>query len=231
MPSTRLMRPKTRHIKVEDITIENSDSLKFLVFSDLHIGQFSSLSVTRQQVYDKINQLIEMVHPTHIFILGDIVHVNIFHLTSAWTDFYEMLENFHIPIMIIPGNHERYIHGLVKNSFHGNYVKLYNVELLRIHVNGIPNPLIFGHDVKNDKKVHTTELVRQWMTMLRTTFQNEIPEESIMVLGHVHGVFNSVDNKTFTLDPFSPGLHCYHYGVIIPSENHDFNVSFSYLEP
>ena len=229
MPSHHSMRPKTRHISVENLTFEPSENLKFLIFSDLHIGQFSSLSETRQQVYDKINQLIQLVHPSHIFILGDIVHVNIFHLPSAWTDFYEMLENFQIPIVIIPGNHERYIHGLVKSLYHGTNVHLFNVELLRVYIRGYNYPLIFGHDVKNDKKVHTTQLVREWMTMLRTTFSDKIPEHSLMVLGHVHGYFSSVDNKTFTLDPFSPGLNCYHYCVITTSDNNEFNISFSYL--
>lgn len=223
------LRPKTTRISHFDIHLENTGNLKLLVFSDTHIGQFDSTSAETPPTFAKIQELVNLTKPTHIFILGDIIHVNPFHMPSSWTDFYKMLETLNIPVHVIPGNHDRYIHSIVKALYHEQNVQLHNDELMRVFVDGYTNPIIFGHDVKNDMKIHGIDITRQWIKMLRTTFHDLIPDESLFVLGHFHDYVNSEDNLSYTIMPFSYSLNFYQYAVITPGEDGKFNIEINRL--
>ena len=221
------IRRITQTITNYDLTLENTGSLKFLVFSDLHICQHVNLTRSCEILIDTISNLINSIHPSHIFILGDIVHVFVFHTPNYWTTFYEKLEQFNLPVYVIPGNHDRYIHSFVKLCYHGRNVHLKNVEILRVFVEGYQYPLIMGHDLKNDRKVHSQTLVRRWIQMLRSTYSNLIPEQSKMILGHLHDAYQFNEEKTYTLEPFSPSLGVFYYGVVTPNSNNDFDITFS----
>lgn len=228
-----VFEPDTTEIETYDLHIENTGNLRFLVFTDLHIGQTNSTSEETPKIFEKIVEAVRIAAPTHIFILGDIVHLKLYHIPTSWTDFYKMLETLNIPIHLIPGNHDRkvFMHSFVKMIYTENNVHLHNVELLRVFVSGYKYPIVFGHDVKNDKKAHGNKAVRAWIDMLRRTFHEYIPDESLLVLGHVHSYIKTVDKLSYTLKPFSLSLNSFQYVVITPGEEDHFNFAPSKIKP
>lgn len=221
----------TTKIEHADIHLETDpQQTKIAVISDLHVGQFEKASRSGEKTYNKIKELVEKEHPTALFMLGDIISFKVYHALSAWTKFYKLLEALNIPIYVIPGNHDRYMHRAVKSFYDEKNVHLYNVELLRVFVPGYQTPLIFGHDLKNDKRIHGVEITRKWIHALRTTFHDQIPDESLMFLGHLHDFVRSTDKLTTTVMPFSNSLENYMYTTITPEKDSKFNVRFSFLQ-
>ena len=90
--------------------------------------------------------------------------------------------------------------------------------------------MIFGHDLKNDKKVHGDEITHEWIRMLRETFHDIIPDESLMVLGHLHDFVITRDKQNVTVLPFSCSLHCFMYTILTPGENGKFEYVCKFLK-
>ncbi|KAI5548462.1 metallo-dependent phosphatases family [Trichomonas vaginalis G3] len=225
------LEPKCTHIKYFDIHLPTSPAdTKIVAISDLHVGQFESTANNTPKMVDKIRELVEKVKPTALFILGDIIHFKFYRIPTSWLDFYRLLDTINIPIYVIPGNHDRYLHDYVKNHFQGTNVHLLNVEIMCVYVEGYPHPVIFGHDLKNDKKVHGDEITHEWIRMLRETFHDIIPDESLMVLGHLHDFVITRDKQNVTVLPFSCSLHCFMYTILTPGENGKFEYVCKFLK-
>jgi len=213
--------PKNVIIEYEDIRY--SGDFRALLISDLHIGFCQPVEEGKYSLFLKIKDLITDENANYVFILGDIVHFRFYRFVDSWISFYNLLDTIGTPICIIPGNHDRYMHGMVNFFSRYRNVSIINKELLRIFVNDSPIPLILGHDLKNDKKVHGDDLVRSWFSMLRSLF-SFIPQESLMIVGHTHETVVSDDQLTYSISPFSYDLGYYEYGIVEYTDEGAFRI-------
>jgi DNA repair exonuclease SbcCD nuclease subunit len=163
---------------------------------------------------EQLRRVIETEHPTVIFVLGDIVHFHLFNLRRYWHAFYSQLETLGIEIHIIPGNHDRYLHGKVVKQYHSTNVHPHQNELIIVHPPGDGRKVVLGHDLRNDKRVHGTTAVRLWFAALRATFARAIDPDALLVLGHVHERISAEDGLTESLLPFSFDYNAYGYGIV-----------------
>ena len=202
-----------------DLHISENQPFKAILISDLHIGQYQRKHASLLKLMENLRLLIEQHHPTHIFILGDIVSFKIYNIFSDWLKVYNTLEELNIEIHVIPGNHDRYQHKLVMVSFNGHFVHLHPDELIRIIPEWEEKIVCLGHDLHNDSKVHERNLVREWISLLRTTFSNLIPSNALLILGHLHDPYKFDDLLCQTILPFSDDLHSYQYGILENVDN------------
>ena len=211
-----------------DYVIPCDATFKALVISDIHIGQYHDKEFSMDQVVDRLRRVVDLEHPTVIFILGDIIHVNLLNRTRHWVRFYEKLETLNVETHIIPGNHDRWKHSGVCSSFHGTNVHAHNDDVIVVTRDGDSGSLaVLGHDLKYDKRVHSESGVRKWYTQLRTRCAHHIPPDSLLILGHLHQLTDSVDGKTMSILPFSYDLRIWGYGVLEEAETDGNRFSFT----
>lgn len=205
---------KRKNLSCFNFTPEDPEEFKALIISDLHIGQFHSRDIAMQEIVRKLREICEMQRPSVIFILGDIIHINVFNFSSYWTRFYSELEQIGVEIHIIPGNHDRWKHWAI--SYRGSHVTSHNNDLIVVTHGNLK--AVLGHDLRNDRKVHSTELVRQWYQSLRDVFSDIIDPDALMILGHLHQITDSKDHKTRSILPFSYDLRSWSYATLEISE-------------
>lgn len=209
---------KSKSINALDIPID-VNGFKGLVISDLHIGYVHNKIDSMNYLMKRLHKLVKAVKPTHLFILGDIIHIGLFNLPSQFNAFFRRLEQLKIPVHIIPGNHERYVKSFVDFfSIKSEMVFFHNYELMRIIPSNNTRMVVMGHDVKNDLKVHGKRLVREWYNLLRTEFSELIPENALMILGHLHERVISQDKLTISIFPYSVDYESFQYGILEPDD-------------
>lgn len=208
------LKLKTNSIKTIDIVVDASN-FKGLVISDLHIGYQHPKIDSMNALMPHLRQLVNDVAPTHVFILGDIIHILPISLPYHFNTFFRMLESLGLQVHIIPGNHERYNRTYV-NLFKINSktVFFHNCELMRIIPSTNTRKVVMGHDLKNDLKVHGNTYVRRWFELLRNQFNDVIEHDSLMILGHLHEIVHSEDRLTISVLPYSYDYNMYCYGIL-----------------
>ena len=171
------------------------------------------------QVVAHLAHVVEVERPTVIFILGDIIHVNLGNRVSHWTTFYGKLESLNIETHIIPGNHDRWKHSGVCKSYHGTNVHAHNNDVIVVNIEGDRvSRAVLGHDLRNDRRVHSTVGIRKWYNDLRNKFRSEIPDDALLIVGHLHQILDSVDGRSMSMLPFSYDLRIWAYGVLEVAE-------------
>lgn len=195
--------------------MEDAKNFKALLISDLHIGQNFSRRESTAEVVQHLRELCEREHPSVVFILGDVIHIRLFNKKKYWTRFYEQMETLGVEVHIIPGNHEKWYYWYI--SYDGPRVHSHHSELIIVTHKKLRAAL--GHDVKNDRKVHSTAEVREWYQALRDTFPEVIHSDTLLILGHLHQATDSKDHKTRSIRPFSHDLNCWDYAVLEISDD------------
>ena len=206
------------NVKSFDIDV-SCDNFKGLIITDLHIGYQFHVKESVFMLIPKIQRLIEQVQPTCVFILGDLIHIGARHIFPGdWTSFFRKLERLNIETHIIPGNHEKYMRGLIATFYYPHAkVRFHSVELIRLLPTNGTRIVAMGHDLRNDNKVHSNRGLSSWVHMLRTSFSRLIPPDALLVLGHTHQNFVSSDRLTYTIDTFSVDYPVRCYGLLQPN--------------
>ncbi|KAK8899195.1 hypothetical protein M9Y10_001497 [Tritrichomonas musculus] len=210
-------------IRFSEIKIDNFDIFKGLIVADFHLHKTSQLqSYDEDLLIFNLRHLVKETNPTHMFILGDIIHFFFNRKDECYFSFFQKLENnFSIPIYIIPGNHDYDGFSLGKNCF-GSYnnqknVKCFDVEFLEIKFS--ENFSVFlGHDAHNNSFVHGNSKIISWMNKIRhfNSCKDRIKDTDVVIVGHTHEDVDDDETKNYSIAPFSVSynLDKGSYGII-----------------
>ncbi|KAK8885472.1 hypothetical protein M9Y10_040921 [Tritrichomonas musculus] len=206
--------PRFYRVEIDDFNI-----FKGLIIADFHIGQFLSIEKEKVALINCLKSLIDHEKPTHVFILGDIIHFSSERTDEWYFDFFQLLEdNFSLPICIIPGNHDydlspyRNCFNLYKNE---KNVKCYDVEFLEIKYSDNFS-LFLGHDASYNMFVHFKSPIVQWMNEIRNSkyCKSIIKKNDVVIFGHTHEDIDDDETRNYTIAPFSISLEESSYGLI-----------------
>ena len=226
------MRLTNTNIKAFNFTIPQGAPFKAVIISDLHIGQFGSKDEATESIIANLQRAVASENATHVFILGDMIHLGAFNLPRHWTALFKALERIGVEVHAIPGNHDRVMFRVACKEYKGTRVFPHNCHAMVIR-QAVEGPTaVLGHHLNNDKKVHATHDVRLWYKALRRTFDDVIKEDALLVLGHLHQVTDSEDGLTKSVLMFSHDLHSWAYAVLERQddiEGHPFVLSRKFL--
>jgi hypothetical protein len=206
-----LLHPSIRSF---EYVIQCDHPFKALLITDLHIGRHITHRESIHALIGSLRSVIELESPTVIFILGDIIHFRWLNVWSCLFDFYSAIESLGVPIHSIPGNHDRYLHARVAAKYNGDFVHPHQSEAIIISPPNGGRKVVLGHDLCNDKRVHGFGPVREWFAALRSTFADVIPEDALLIVGHVHEHLWSADGLSQSLPPFSADIGIFAYGIL-----------------
>lgn len=203
-----------------NVEINDFDNFKGLIVTDFHLGQTINLENDRKALIKNLERLVLQENPTHLFILGDIIHYSFQRVNEWYFDFFKMLENsFSFPIYIIPGNHDYEIFPDEGNCFslyaNEKNVKCLDVEFLVIKYSDSFS-LFLGHDVSYNRSVHTKKPIIDWMNEIRhwRSCKDKIKDTDVLIFGHTHEDIDDEETNNYTIAPFSLDLKQSSYGII-----------------
>lgn len=211
--------------------IERGTGFRAIVISDFHVARFHPISESIHSLISHLRAIIQQNNANVLFICGDIIHFKLSVRYTNWIDVYTALEELGIETHVIPGNHDRWKNKKVMEHFspHSNHVHLHPCDLIRISPPQ-GKQFFLGHDLRNDKRVHTDDKVKKWFRSLRHQFINIIHPDDMLILGHVHGDFISNDRLTKSLMPYSLDLKVFYYGLLVLNSEEEIEISYSYQE-
>lgn len=204
---------KSRHITPFDFTIPRGAQFKAVIVSDLHIGQHKSKAVSTEAVVSNIRRVVESEHATHVFVLGDMIHLGV-NIPGDWKRLFCELERVGVEVHTIPGNHDRIWHKIACKAYKGTRVHPHQCQVIVVHQEAGGPTAVLGHHLNNDMKVHMESEVRAWYSALRSGFSDIINDDALLVLGHLHQLTDSVDGKTQSVMMFSNDLDVWAYAVL-----------------
>ena len=211
------MNSQPRFYQVE---VSDFNSFKGLLVADFHLGQFTTLEKDEDLIIRNLRNLLIQENPTHLFILGDIIHYSIARADEWYFDFFKLLEdNFTLPIFIIPGNHDYDLFPDIRNCFSlyksEKNVKCLDVEFLEIKYSD-DFTLFLGHDAGYNNFVHTKVPIINWMNEIRHSYycKDIIKDTDVVIFAHTHEDIDDDETKNYTIAPFSVGLEDSSYGLI-----------------
>lgn len=216
--------PESLRFNKADIT--NFDTFKGLIVTDFHLGKFNELENEEIKLISNLKELVKTVDPSHLFILGDLIHHSDGVNDQNYYDFFEKLENnFSLPIYIIPGNHDR--HPSLNDCFNryrsSKQLMCIDTEFLEIKFN--ENFSVFlVHDAKYDSDVYGMLPLADWMNKIRNwkCCKKMIKSNDVLIFGHTHANFDDEENKNHAIGPFSVSLKGSSYAVISFSDKFNF---------
>lgn len=215
------MRLKNRDIRSFEFTIQQGQRFRAIIVSDLHIGQHKNRAESTRAVVANIRQIVASEGATHVFILGDMIHLRATNLPRHWSNLFRELESVGIEVHTIPGNHDRFWHKVACKSYRGVNVHPHQCHVIVVRQEAGGPSAVLGHHLNNDMKVHMECEVREWYRALRSTFSDIIDEDALLVLGHLHQVTDSVDQKTRSVLMFSNDLFVWAYSVLEREDDRD----------
>lgn len=201
-------------ITSEIVTVKNINDIRALIIGDFHLGKYHNIMEDIDTEFKKLYNLIYKERPNIIFILGDLIHAKPQHDNMRiWNEVYNRLESFKIETHIIPGNHERHMKTFNNFKRSGPNVFLHNTDVLQLYA-GDQIFVLFGHDLQNDWKVHGAEKIEFWIKTLKQSYKSVLPEDQLLILGHVHQHVNVDNGLVQTLHVFSASQNTYFYGIM-----------------
>ena len=209
--------PRFKKIDIDDII-----DFKGLIIADFHLYESETSFEEDDLLIKNLKLLVAKVNPTHVFVLGDIIHFLYYRSDKWYYNFFNKLEsNFKIPIYIIPGNHDYSENPPFKNCFdlYGckKNVKCFEVEILEIQYSD-EFSVFLGHDVGFNCSVHGKKNVIKWMNIIRNHkyCSKIIKNNDVFIVGHTHENIDDDKTKNYSIAPFSVSLGFKNgsYGII-----------------
>lgn len=205
-------------LRFDKANINNLDQFKGLIVTDFHLGKLNELSYEENILINNLKQLVEVVNPSHIFILGDLIQYSESCTDKNYFDFFKMLENnFPLPIYIIPGNHDRYpqLNNCFSRYKSDKQLKCIDTDFLEIKFNE-KFSVFLVHDAKYDSDVYGMLSIPDWMNKIRNwkCCKNKIKNDDVLIFGHTHSNFDDDESKNHAIGPFSVSLNGSSYAVI-----------------
>ena len=208
----------------EDVV--NKD-MRSLVLSDIHFTQNKSLADSLPATMRKISNIILTKNITAIFIIGDIVEQSRPIGKEALYCVIEAFDQLGIPVILMPGNHDR---GLF-SAFNFDD-RLTNVKLYRTHVLILEHPdpqksrikrIILSHDFGNNFKLDTAQK-KVFLPKLKEFYKEFFLPDDFLLIGHLHCAFSYPNIKCQSVDQFSYDFNKSNYAII--TGNPEFNIEY-----
>ena len=203
-----------------EIPFTGSD-MTILLISDTHLGSELDFDQSLVEFIKSLKSLIELVKPTHIIHLGDLVN-GTFTNFSGGANFscaLSKMSEFGIPIYVIGGNHDRIY--AAQSDFNNEFVTLSQNFSLSLtvppsHPNGKPTKIYFAHDLGNNYKArapYSIPFVR-WIKA-----GCKIPASQWLIAGHTHESFLLKRECFSCIGQYSPECNNFAYGILTIKNN------------
>ena len=210
------------NITLTETPIPIIPKMKILLISDTHLGSEIDFNLALEKFISELKNLVEVVKPTHIFHLGDLVDGTFtptaggFNLSTALNKLNELA----IPIYVIGGNHDR-LYASQVNFSNTQYITLSQKYSLSLTIppqsnSNKPTKIYFAHDLGNNYKARypaSKPFVRWIKAGCR------ISKRDWLICGHTHESFLVKDECFSCIGQFSPECNNSCYGIIEIDKN------------
>ncbi|KAH0785889.1 Ser/Thr protein phosphatase [Histomonas meleagridis] len=200
------------------VDIPWTDSMSpVLIITDLHLGKHGDKQRAFQCFKSAITETIQTVHPGSIFCLGDIIHRNETNTVQDLINFFQMLKELTVlPCHIILGNHDR---KFTKSLAWRNDSNVYFHPEAIMNIN---NKVFLTHDMLYCRVGRSLSDCRAWFSKLRGRFPGKIPDDALLICGHIHTQLMLDNGMTRSVATYSPEDTATNYAILTLKNDGNF---------